>query len=97
MSRGVWNIPIPAEGETVIPDVLIAPLVGFDSSGFRLGYGGGFYDRTIAHCQVKPLIIGIGFELGRLPTIYPQAHDIAMDLIVTENSYCARDSSIAFS
>ena len=84
MTRGVWNIPIPAEGEAVSPDVLIAPLVGFDTSGFRLGYGGGFYDRTIAHSQVRPLVMGVGFELSRLPTIYPQAHDMAMDIIITE-------------
>ncbi|WP_082504313.1 5-formyltetrahydrofolate cyclo-ligase [Methylobacterium sp. Leaf117] len=84
MTRGVWNIPIPTEGDAVGPDVLIAPLVGFDSAGFRLGYGGGFYDRTIAHSQVRPLVIGVGFELACLPTIHPQAHDVAMDLIITE-------------
>lgn len=84
MARGVWNIPIPAEGEAVSPDILIAPLVGFDSAGFRLGYGGGFYDRTIAHSKVRPLVIGVGFELACLPTIYPQAYDMAMNLIITE-------------
>jgi len=84
MPRGVWNIPIPAEGEAVFPDVLIAPLVGFDSSGYRLGYGGGFYDRTIAALPSKPSVIGVGFELSRLETIYPQAHDVPMDVIVTE-------------
>ncbi|MFH6784907.1 MULTISPECIES: 5-formyltetrahydrofolate cyclo-ligase [Methylobacterium] len=84
MTRGVWNIPIPAEGEAVFPDVLIAPLVGFDSSGYRLGYGGGFYDRTIAALPSKPSVIGVGFEFSRLETIYPQAHDVPMDVIVTE-------------
>lgn len=84
MSRGVWNIPIPSEGEAVIPEVLIAPLVGFDPAGYRLGYGGGFYDRTIAAMPTKPLAIGVGFELARVATIYPQAHDMPMDVIVTE-------------
>lgn len=93
MTRGVWNIPIPAEGEAISPDVLVAPLVGFDSAGFRLGYGGGFYDRTIAHSQVRPLVIGVGFELACLPTIYPQAHDMAMNLIITEEG--AQNSSDA--
>lgn len=83
---GVWNIPIPAEGENVDPDVLIAPLVGFDPAGYRLGYGGGFYDRTIASRQTKPLVIGVGFALARLATIYPQAHDVPMNTVVTEES-----------
>jgi 5-formyltetrahydrofolate cyclo-ligase len=85
MTRGVWNIPIPVEGEAVDPDVLIAPLVGFDPARYRLGYGGGFYDRTIASRPTKPLIIGVGFALARLATIYPQAHDVPMDIIVTED------------
>lgn len=86
MIRGVWNIPIPAASEPVHPDVLIAPLVGFDPSGYRLGYGGGFYDRTIVSEPKKPLVIGVGFALARLATIYPQAHDIPMDVVVTEDS-----------
>lgn len=84
MIRGVWNILIPASGEAVLPDVVIAPLVGFDLAGYRLGYGGGFYDRTIAAMPAKPWVIGVGFTLARLGTIYPQAHDVAMDVIVTE-------------
>jgi 5-formyltetrahydrofolate cyclo-ligase len=60
------------------------PLVGFDGDGFRLGYGGGYYDRTLAAMDPKPLTIGIGFELGRLDTIHPQPHDVPMDALVTE-------------
>ena len=86
MSRGVWNIPIPAEGEPLLPDILLAPLVGFDVSGFRLGYGGGFYDRTIAAMPSKPQTIGVGFELSRLDTIHPQPHDMRMNLIITERA-----------
>ena len=84
MTRGVWNIPVPAEGAAVDPDVLIAPLVGFDQAGYRLGYGGGFYDRTIASKSMRPRVIGVGFDLARLATIYPQPHDVPMDIIVTE-------------
>ena len=84
LERGVWNIPIPAEGDAVRPTALLVPLVGFDPEGYRLGYGGGYYDRTLAALDPKPLAIGIGFELGRLSTIYPQPHDIPMDAIVTE-------------
>jgi 5-formyltetrahydrofolate cyclo-ligase len=84
MTRGIWNIPIPASGEAVLPDVLVAPLVGFDLRNYRLGYGGGFYDRTIASLPIPPTIIGVGFELARLDTIYPQVHDIPMTIIITE-------------
>lgn len=84
MTQGVWNIPMPEAGETICPDLLIVPLVGFDAQGYRLGYGGGFYDRTIAGMPTKPRTIGVGFELGRLTTIYPQSHDISLDRIITE-------------
>jgi 5-formyltetrahydrofolate cyclo-ligase len=84
MTAGVWNIPVPEAGETVQPDLLIVPLVGFDRENYRLGYGGGFYDRTIAAMPVKPHTIGVGFALGRLATIYPQPHDIALDAVITD-------------
>jgi 5,10-methenyltetrahydrofolate synthetase len=84
LERGFWNIPVPANGPAVLPDVLVAPLVGFDAERFRLGYGGGFYDRTIAAAANQPQLIGVGFERCRLPTIYPQPHDIRMDAIVTD-------------
>jgi 5,10-methenyltetrahydrofolate synthetase len=62
---------------------LIAPLVGFDPDGYRLGYGGGFFDRTLAAQVPRPLAIGVGHPVGALPTIYPQPHDIPMDWVVT--------------
>lgn len=84
MTRGVWNIPIPDGTALVHPACLIVPLVGFDAAGFRLGYGGGYYDRTLGARRPRPWAIGLGFELGRLPTIHPLDHDIPMDGIVTE-------------
>jgi len=83
MVSGVYDIPYPARGEPVHPTTLIIPMVGFDEAGYRLGYGGGFYDRTIASYAAKPLCVGTGFELGRLPTIHPLPHDLPMDHIVT--------------
>jgi 5,10-methenyltetrahydrofolate synthetase len=83
LKSGVWNIPIPAEGAEVIPTVVIAPLVGFDPDAYRLGYGGGFFDRTLAALSPRPLAIGVGHPVGAIPTIYPQSHDIPMDWIVT--------------
>lgn len=82
--RGVWNILEPAHGPAVQPDVVVVPVVGFDQAGYRLGYGGGFYDRTLAAMRRRPLIVGVGYAAGRLRTIYPQDHDIPMDIIVTE-------------
>lgn len=83
MSRGIWNIPIPAEREVLEPDALIVPLVGFDGQRFRLGYGGGYYDRTIAAAGRRPYCVGLGYGEARLESIFPQPHDIPMDLIVT--------------
>jgi 5-formyltetrahydrofolate cyclo-ligase len=84
LERGVWNIPIPAARQVVRPTALLVPLVGFDRDRYRLGYGGGYYDRTLAALDPRPLTIGVGFELGRLSTIHPQPHDVPMDAIVTE-------------
>lgn len=85
MMRGDWNIPVPPpEAETLIPDITLAPLVGWDGAGFRLGYGGGYFDRTLAALAPRPVTIGIGFQSSRLCTIYPQPHDIPLDIILTQ-------------
>ncbi len=84
MQRGFWNIPVPAERRVVQPDVLLIPLVGFDAAGFRLGYGGGYYDRTLASLAPRPYCIGVGYDDAVLDTIHPQPHDIPMNVIVTE-------------
>ena len=86
LEKGVWNIPIPAEGDPVLPDIVISPIVGIDPRNYRLGYGGGFFDRTLAAMPFKPLVIGVGYEMQRIATIYPQPHDIPMDRLVTEAS-----------
>jgi 5-formyltetrahydrofolate cyclo-ligase len=90
LERGVWNIPVPADGPEVIPDVVIAPLVGFDGDFYRLGYGGGYYDRTLAAIPRKPITVGVGYAEATLETIHPQPHDIPMDAIVTERGVVAR-------
>lgn len=91
LERGVWNIPFPAEGPEVTPDVVIAPLVGFDQDFYRLGYGGGYYDRTLAGLAGRPMAIGVGYALQEIPTIHPQRHDVPMQAIVTE--HCVRRRS----
>ncbi len=84
MRRGLWNIPEPMNREVLIPDALIIPLVGFDSEQYRLGYGGGYYDRTIASLPRRPFRVGLGYTDAELPSIFPQPHDIPMSLIVTD-------------
>ncbi|MCZ7559835.1 MAG: 5-formyltetrahydrofolate cyclo-ligase [Burkholderiaceae bacterium] len=81
---GVWNIPEPADGEALAPQVVIAPLVGHDRRGYRLGYGGGYYDRTLAACAARPFAIGVGYRAAGLAGFEPQPHDIPMDAIVHE-------------
>jgi 5,10-methenyltetrahydrofolate synthetase len=84
MTQDCYGIPIPATGRQVLPDIVLLPLVAFDAAGYRLGYGGGFFDRTLAAQVPRPLAIGVGFELARVPSILPQAHDEPLDAIITE-------------
>jgi 5-formyltetrahydrofolate cyclo-ligase len=81
---GVWNIPIPEARVVVVPQAVLAPLVGFDRQCYRLGYGGGYFDRTLAAFSTRPLAIGVGYETSQIETIFPQSFDIPMDVIVTE-------------
>lgn len=84
MKRGVWNIPVPMKREVLTPDACILPLVGFDGENYRLGYGGGYYDRTLAAMARRPFCVGLGYADARLPSIFPQPHDIPMNIIVTD-------------
>jgi len=85
MVRGTWNIPVPAEPEWLRPTVFLIPVLGFDPEAYRLGYGGGYYDRTLSVMDPKPRSIGIGYHFGRLETIFPQPHDVPLDAVVTES------------
>ena len=84
MLAGVYDIPIPVDSPEVVPDIALIALAGFDDAGYRLGYGAGFFDRTLAMIERRPMTVGVGFELARVPTIYPQWHDIPLDYVVTE-------------
>ena len=79
-----YGIPAPASGEFLTPEALLIPVNAFDAEGYRLGYGGGFFDRTLAALDPLPLAIGVGFELARVDSIHPEAHDMRLDAIVTE-------------
>jgi 5-formyltetrahydrofolate cyclo-ligase len=82
-----YGIPTPTMGDFVLPEALLLPLNAFDAAGYRLGYGGGYFDRTLAALSeqgVRPLVIGVGFELARVDSILPEPHDQPLDAIVTE-------------
>jgi 5-formyltetrahydrofolate cyclo-ligase len=84
MTRGVYDIPLPDGTPEVLPDIAIVPMNACDDQGYRLGYGGGYFDSTLAALERRVIAIGVTHEVCRVPTIYPQAHDIAMDFVVTE-------------
>lgn len=84
MAPGFAGIPEPVGTRIVPVHVMIAPLVGFDGRGYRLGYGGGFFDRTLAAMSLRPLVIGVGFEATRIADIFPHEYDIPVDIILTE-------------
>ncbi len=94
MDRGIWDIPVPVTRNPVKPEILVVPLVGYDDQCFRLGNGGGYYDRTLAACDVKPYCIGVGYSFAHVSSIHPQPHDVPMDVIVTEESVVGRASHV---
>lgn len=94
MERGVWNIPVPAEGAVVAPDFVVAPVVGYDSACYRLGYGGGYFDRTLVAYSQRPPVVGVGYSASKLVTICPQHYDIPMNAIVTERGVLTPQQSV---
>jgi 5-formyltetrahydrofolate cyclo-ligase len=86
MVPGAFGALIPEAGAWLVPRVLIVPLLAFDRRGYRLGYGGGFYDRTLVglRAQGKVTAIGFGFAAQQVPEVPTDAHDQRLDLIVTQ-------------
>jgi 5-formyltetrahydrofolate cyclo-ligase len=89
LTAGVWDIPIPENRDIVVPATVLAPVVGFDREHYRLGYGGGYFDRTLGALEPRPMAIGVGFSCQLIDTIYPQSFDIPMNLVVTETGVSA--------
>ena len=79
-----YGIPSCPEGPLVIPEVLLLPCNAVDAGAYRLGYGGGFFDRTLAKLQPRPLAIGLAFEDSRVDSIFPGEYDQPLDALVTE-------------
>jgi 5-formyltetrahydrofolate cyclo-ligase len=85
MATDRYGIHYPAAGDALVPDVLLMPVNAFDDRGYRIGYGGGYFDRTLAAMPRRPLAIGVGFDLARVGSILPQPHDIGLDAVITES------------
>lgn len=88
MIQDAYKIPVPAQQNHIHPDCLLIPCVGFDAAGYRLGYGAGFYDRTLAawnaQGQARPVLVGVSFSGGKIASSFHQPHDVALEWIVTE-------------
>lgn len=89
MKRGVYDIPYPDQTPLLQPVLLLVPMVACDQRGFRLGYGGGYFDRTLAQPGGRAITVGVTYAATIIDSIYPQAHDIAMDFVVTEEGILA--------
>jgi 5,10-methenyltetrahydrofolate synthetase len=97
LAEGPLGIPYPVGSPEVLPDHVLLPMNGWDERGYRLGYGAGYFDRTLAALAQRPLVIGVSYEMARLPTIHPQDWDIPVDWLVTERGiYRRNDSGLDF-
>lgn len=92
LARGALGIAYPVGSRELVPDHVLLPMNGWDAGGYRLGYGAGYFDRTLASLARKPTAIGVSLEMARLATIHPQPWDIALDYVVTERGVYRRDS-----
>jgi 5,10-methenyltetrahydrofolate synthetase len=84
MEEDAYQIPKPKDTEVVMPTLLFVPCLGYGPGGYRLGYGGGFYDRTLATLQPRPWTVGLGYGMGFVPDFEPEAHDVPLDAILNE-------------
>ncbi len=91
LADGPLGIPYPVGSPEVSPDHVLLPMVGWDADGYRLGYGGAFFDRTLAALAKRPRVIGIAYEQAFVQTIHPQPHDIPVDFVVTERGVYRRE------
>ncbi|NMM11648.1 MAG: 5-formyltetrahydrofolate cyclo-ligase [Polaromonas sp.] len=84
MEEDAYGISKPKDTEEIVPTLLFVPCVGYGTGGYRLGYGGGFYDRTLATLQPKPFTVGLGYSHGWLPDMEPEPHDIPLNALLND-------------
>lgn len=85
MEEDAYAIPKPKDTEAITPTLLFIPCVGYGPGGWRLGYGGGFYDRTLAQLQPRPFTVGLGYATGFIDDFEPDAHDQPLDAILNDH------------
>jgi 5,10-methenyltetrahydrofolate synthetase len=85
MRDDAYGIPTPQGTDVLRPQLLAVPCLGFGPGGLRLGYGGGYYDQTLAALDPRPFTLGVGFALGFVPWLVPEPHDMTLDAIATED------------
>jgi 5-formyltetrahydrofolate cyclo-ligase len=85
MEEDAYGIPKPKDTEVITPTLLFVPCVGYAYGGYRLGYGGGFYDRTLATLKPKPYTVGLAYHNAYVEDFEPEAHDVPLDAIVSDN------------
>ncbi|HTP75228.1 MAG TPA: 5-formyltetrahydrofolate cyclo-ligase [Burkholderiaceae bacterium] len=85
MEEDAYGIPKPKGTEQFEPTLLLVPCVGYGPKGTRLGYGGGFYDRTLAALQPRPMTVGVGYAHGYVPWLIAEPHDVPLDAMLTED------------
>ncbi|MCX7960928.1 MAG: 5-formyltetrahydrofolate cyclo-ligase [Burkholderiales bacterium] len=91
IAPGPLGIAQPCGTPRVLPEAVLLPVVGWDPQGYRLGYGGGYFDRTLAASDPRPSAIGVGYELSRVQTVHPQPWDVPLDWLVTERGLYRRE------
>jgi len=84
MEEDAYGIPKPKDTEIVVPTLIFVPCVGYGPGGYRLGYGGGFYDRTLASLDPKPFTVGLGYDFAYVHDLMPEIHDVPLDAILSD-------------
>ena len=96
LEKGALDIPFPVNSREVTPNAVLLPMNGWDRKGYRLGYGAGFFDRTLASLAKKPFVIGVAYEQAKLDTVHPQPWDVPVDYLVTERGVYRRDEALTY-
>lgn len=85
MELDAYDIPKPKDTEEFAPEMLVVPCLGFGPGGVRLGYGGGFFERTLASVAPRPVTVGVSYTHGFLPLLRPGLDDVVLDAMITED------------
>ena len=95
MEDDAYGIPKPKGTPTFEPTLLLVPCVGYGPGGVRLGYGGGFYDRTLATLQPRPTTVGLAYSQGFLPWLEAETHDVPLDTVLTDEGLAWQAPGVA--